>query len=70
MKCKPDRMVFINLLTELKNDEVEVYKTTGKVYTASDMIKEISNETEVGIQYTNALLRTVRDFLIRKTKRK
>jgi hypothetical protein len=64
-----DRRIFINLLNEINSSDTIVFKSnSGAAFTAKDMISEIKNETSIGINFTNDLLRIARDLLIRKSR--
>lgn len=66
-----DRRLFVNLLKEINNGDTIMFKSAaGDIYTAKEMIRNIVDETDIGVEYTNSMLRTVRDFLSRKAKRK
>lgn len=58
----------IALLRELPSHTI-VWRTTGKSFTAEELIKEIELGTETGLQYASDLLRIARDFLSRKAKK-
>ena len=66
-----DRRLFVNLLKEINNADTIIFKScSGNIYTAADMIKNIINQNDIGIEYTNSILRISRDFLSRKAKKK
>ncbi len=63
--------IFSNLLKEVYEKQTIVYRTMdGYTYSASDIVQQIEDGTELGKNYAADLLRMSRDFMIRKANKK
>ena len=62
--------VFDKLINEVVPSDKIIYRTLdGRKITATEMIKEIRNETELGIMYSTEVLSITRDFLSRESNK-
>ena len=65
-KKSSDVVTFVvRCLSELPSDQV-IYKTGSHSYTGGQLIKEVKEQSEIGVLYCSEVFRVARDLIVRK----